>query len=76
MKDFEKEYKRVKEYLEKYGNTIVSKYADEIVERLKQEGIAVVIKESDEFQSVKWNNIYNYGSKKYIHNKFIERVKK
>lgn len=76
MKNFEREYQRVKNYLERYGNTIINKYADEIVERLQKEGIDVVVKESDEFQSVKWNNIYNYGSKKYIHNKIIERVKK
>ena len=76
MNEFEVELKRVKSCLERFGNTIVNKFADEIVERLRTEGIDVVVKESDEFQPLKWNNIYNYGSKKYIHNVFIERVKK
>lgn len=75
MNEFEVEFKRVKSCLERFGNTIVNKFADEIVERLRQEGIDVVVKESDEFQPIKWNNIYNFGSTKYIHNKVIERVK-
>ena len=76
MKGFEREYQRVKTFLERYGNTVISNYADEIVERLQKEGIDVVVRESDEFHPVQWNNIYNYGSKKYIHNKIIERVKR
>lgn len=38
---FENKYKSIKTHLLKYGNTVATKDIDEIVKRLKQDGIEV-----------------------------------
>ena len=57
----ETEYNRVKNLLERFGNTIVTRDVDEIVERLRKDGLDVTVRLSSEMQTSKAGNIQLFG---------------
>lgn len=57
----EEEYQSIKSRLEAYGNTIVTGDVDEIVSRLQNDGLDVIVRESAEMGVNRADNIQVFG---------------
>lgn len=57
----EEEYQSIKSRLEAYGNTIVTGDVDEIVSRLQNDGLDVIVRESAEMEVNRADNIQVFG---------------